>query len=57
MLSNYGDSPNLVEAYYGLVLAYRDKAQAGDDTQWANVTAFADEAYQKFSDSEIVCKL
>ena len=52
MLSNYGDSPNLVEAYYGLVLAYRDKAQAGDDTQWANVTAFADEAYQKFSDSD-----
>ena len=51
VIADYTDSPNLVEAYYGLVLAYRDLAQGGDDTQWANVLAYADEAYQKLGSS------
>merc|ERR1712000_247232 len=51
VIADYTDSPNLVEAYYGLVLVYRDLAQGGDDTQWANVLAYADEAYQKLGPS------
>merc|ERR1711881_375190 len=31
MLSNYGDSPNLVEAYYGLVLAYQKFSDSDEE--------------------------
>ena len=45
MINDYADSPNIVEAYYGIVLAFRDT------DQWENVMSYADEASDNFSDS------
>ena len=53
VISDYADSPNAVEAYYGLALAYRDAAQKQDDTEkWPLVLQLADEANDKYASSE-----
>ena len=53
MIADYGDSPNSIEAYYGLALAYRDIALKRDDaSQWPNVLSTVDRANEKYADSE-----
>ena len=52
VIEQYGDSPNAVEGYYGLVLAYRDLAKMGDNSQWPNVLEVADLAAGKYADSD-----
>ena len=53
MIADYGDSPNAIEAYYGLALAYRDIAlKRGDASQWPNVVSTVDRANEKYADSE-----
>ncbi|MDE0505112.1 MAG: tetratricopeptide repeat protein, partial [Candidatus Poribacteria bacterium] len=53
MIADYGDSPNAIEAYYGLALAYRDIAlKRGDASQWPNVVATVDRANEKYADSQ-----
>lgn len=53
MIADYGDSPNAIEAYYGLALAYRDIAlKRGDASQWPNVLSTVDRANEKYADSE-----
>ena len=59
VISDYADSPNAVEAYYGLALAYRDAAQKQDDAgKWPLILQLADEANDKYSasDNELVLK-
>ena len=59
VIAEYGDSPNAVEAYYGLALAYRDAAQKHEDTEkWPLVLQIADEANDKYagSDDELVLR-
>ena len=59
VISDYAESPNAVEAYYGLALAYRDAAQKQDDTEkWPLILQLADEASDKYSasDNELVLK-
>jgi len=51
VIDQYSSSPNVVEAYYGLALAYRDMAQGGDASQWANVLGTADLAMEKYGSS------
>ena len=57
-IADYPDSPNAVESYYGLALAYRDMALAGNATVWPKVLETADAAYEKHgsSDNTIVQK-
>lgn len=53
VIADYADSPNAVEAYYGLALAYRDAAQKhGDTEKWPLVLQIADEANDKYASSE-----
>ena len=57
VIADYADSPNaatlIVEAYYGLALAYRDAAQKhGDTEKWPLVLQIADEANDKYASSE-----
>ena len=53
VISDYADSPNAVEAYYGLALAYRDAAQKQNDTEkWPLILQLADEASSKYSSSD-----
>lgn len=53
MIADYGDSPNAIEAYYGLALAYRDIAlKRGDASQWPNVLSTVDRANEKYADSQ-----
>lgn len=53
VIAEYGDSPNAVEAYYGLALAYRDAAQKHEDTEkWPLVLQITDEANNKYAGSE-----
>lgn len=53
VISEYGDSPNAIEAYYGLALVYQDAAQKhGDTSKWALVQQTADAASEEFADSE-----
>ena len=59
VIADYADSPNAVEAYYGLALAYRDAAQKQNEAdKWPLILALVDEANNKFgaSDSELVLK-
>ena len=59
MITDYANSPNIVEAYYGLALAYRDAAQKQNDAEkWPLILQLADEASEKFasSDSEGILK-
>ena len=59
VITDYPDSPNAVEAYYGLALAYRDAAQKQNDTEkWSLILSLVDEAHEKFgsSDNELVLK-
>lgn len=59
VIAEYGESPNAVEAYYGLALAYRDAAQKqGDTEKWPLVLAIAEEANDKYasSDDELVLR-
>ena len=52
VISDYADSPNAVEAYYGLALTYRDAAQKQNDVEkWPLILALADEANDKFASS------
>ena len=52
VIDDYSNSPNAVEAYYGLALAYRDAEK------WPLVLSLVDEADEKFgaSDDEVVLK-
>ena len=53
MLADYSESPNTVEAYYGLVLAYRDMAQnQGNADTLAKVLEIADTANEKYAGSD-----
>ena len=59
VIADYPDSPNAVEAYYGLALAYRDAAQKQNATEkWPLILSLVDEAHEKFgsSDNEVVLK-
>ena len=59
VISDYADSPNAVEAYYGLALAYRDAAQKQNDMEkWPLILQLADEASDKYasSDNDLVLK-
>ncbi len=59
VIADYTDSPNAVEAYYGLALAYRDAAQKQNATdKWPLILQLADEASDKYasSDDELVLK-
>ena len=60
VITDYPDSPNLAEAYYGLALAYRDAAQKQNATdKWALIFDLVDEAHEKFgsSDNELILKV
>ena len=53
VIAEYANSPNAVEAYYGLALAYRDAAQKhGDTEKWPLVLQIAEEANDKYASSE-----
>ena len=59
VIADYADSPNAVEAYYGLALAYRDAAQKQNDAEkWPLILQLADEASDKYasSDDDLVLK-
>lgn len=52
VIADYAKSPNAVEAYYGLALAYRDAAQKhGDTEKWPLVLQIAEEANDKYATS------
>lgn len=52
VVTEHGDSPNAIEAYYGLALVYQDAAQKhGDTSKWALVQQTADAANEQFGDS------
>ncbi len=57
-IEDYPESPNAVESYYGLALAYRDMALAGNAEVWPKVLETADTAYEEHgsSDNTIVQK-
>ncbi|MDE0399414.1 MAG: tetratricopeptide repeat protein [Candidatus Poribacteria bacterium] len=60
VITDYPDSPNLAEAYYGLALAYRDAAQKQNATEkWTLIFELVDEAHEKFgsSDNELILKV
>ena len=53
VIADYAQSPNAIEAYYGLVLVYRDAAQKqGDTSKWALVLQTAEAASADFADSD-----
>ena len=52
VVEQYGNSPNAIEGYYGLVLAYRDMAKQGDASQWPKVLEAADLAQDKYGSSD-----
>ncbi len=53
VISDYENSPNAVEAYYGLALAYRDAAQKhGDTEKWPLVLQIADQANEQYAESD-----
>ncbi|MDE0466590.1 MAG: tetratricopeptide repeat protein [Candidatus Poribacteria bacterium] len=59
VITDYADSPNAIEAYYGLALAYRDAAQKQNDTEkWPLILQLVDEAHEKYaaSDNESILK-
>ena len=59
VIADYADSPNAIEAYYGLALAYRDAAQKQNEAdKWPLILTLVDEANDKFgeSDDELVLK-
>ena len=55
VISEYTDSPNAIEAYFGLVLVYQDAAQTaqkrGDITKWPLVIQTADAASNQYANS------
>ena len=60
VITDYPDSPNLAEAYYGLALSYRDAAQKQNATdKWGLIFELVDEAHEKFgsSDNELILKV
>ena len=60
VITDYPNSPNLAEAYYGLALAYRDAAQKQNATdKWPLIFDLVDEAHEKFgsSDNEQILKV
>ncbi len=53
VISEYENSPNAIEAYYGLALAYRDAAQKhGDTEKWPLVMQVAEQANEKYMASD-----
>ena len=51
LITDYGDSPNTIEAYYGLVLAYSEWAQRpGNEAKWHSVHNTFTEANGKYAD-------
>lgn len=53
VISDYGDTPNAIEAYFGLVLVYQDAAQKhGDTSKWPLILQVADQANEKFAGSD-----
>ena len=52
VVAEYGDTPNAIDAYFGLVLLYQDAAQKrGDTAKWSLILQTADAASEKFADS------
>ena len=52
VIAEHGDQANAIDAYYGLVLLYRDAAQKqGDTSKWSLVMQTAEAANQAFADS------
>ena len=52
VISEHGDAANAIDAYFGLVLLYRDAAQKqGDTSKWSLVMQTANSASQAFADS------
>lgn len=52
VIAEHGDSPNAIEAYFGLVLLYQDAAQErGDTAKWSLIIQTADAASEKFAGS------
>ena len=51
-IGDYPDSPNAVESYYGLALAYRDMALGGNTSVWPKVLEVADTAYAQHGSSD-----
>ena len=52
VIDEYGESPNAIEGYYGLVLAFRDLALQGDASQWPKVLEVADLSAEKYGSSD-----
>jgi tetratricopeptide (TPR) repeat protein len=52
VINDYPNSANLVDAYYGITLAYRDLAEKSDAAYWAKVIEVADVATAAFGNSE-----
>ncbi len=53
VIDEHGESPNAIEAYYGLVLVYSDAAQKrGDASKWPLILQTADAASAQFGDSD-----
>ncbi len=53
VIDEHGDSPNAIEAYYGLVLVYSDAAQKhGDTSKWPLILETADAASAQFAESD-----
>ncbi|MCE2400396.1 tetratricopeptide repeat protein [Candidatus Poribacteria bacterium] len=52
VIAEYGDTPNAIDAYFGLVLLYQDAAQKrGDTAKWSLIVQTADAASEKFANS------
>ena len=52
VIAEHGEDANAIDAYYGLVLLYRDAAQKqGDTSKWSLVMQTAEAASQAFADS------
>ena len=52
VINEHPDSPNAIEAYFGLVLVYQDAAQKhGDTSKWPLVIQTADAATNQYVDS------
>jgi len=51
MIDDYSDSPNVPEAYYAMMLSYREMAENYDDANWAKILEVADIALDKLADS------
>ena len=54
LIMDYGDSPNTIEAYYGLILAYSEWAQKpNNESKWDSVLNTFEEANEKFANDKV----